>query len=109
MIVERWVHIVWVMIQLKYCWKGLIYLDLLASVCYVLVIKEKAVDNKHTKTYKKINDSGLDDEVIGIMENIMRSKTNNNTWIKVDFELDIQWQITGAINDVVVVVLPFRR
>ena len=33
-------------------------LDILSSLCYVLVIKDKSADDKHTQIHKKINDDG---------------------------------------------------
>jgi len=76
--------------------------DILASLCYVLVIKDKSADDKRAQIHKKINDTGPGGGVVGITKQYNEWKNQISKYEKeLDIESEIQQRTTGAIDDIV--------
>jgi len=76
--------------------------DILASLCYVLVIKDKSADDKRAQIHKKINDIGPGGGVVGITEQYNEWKNQISKYEKeLEIECEVQQRTTGAIDDLV--------
>ena len=64
--------------------------EILSSLCYVLVIKNKSVDDKRTQIHKKINDDGPGVVVGGITKQYNEWK---NQITKYEKELEIECEV----------------